>query len=68
MRVQDHCLTLDIVHLQLKIKTCFSSESTGPIKAKLHVKYPEEGGIRVYLNGLGHMTKMADMQYMVKPL
>ena len=32
-----------------------------PIKAKLHVEHPWEGGIKVYINGQGHMTKMAAM-------
>ena len=27
---------------------------------------PSEGGRKVYINGLGHMTKMAAMPYMVK--
>ena len=39
----------------------FSSETTRTIKAKLHVEHPWEGGTKVYLNGPGHMTKMATM-------
>ena len=31
------------------------------IKAKLHVEHPWEGGMKVYINGQGHMTKMAAM-------
>ena len=38
-----------------------SSETTWPIKAKLHVEHPQERGMKVYLNGLGHVTKMAAM-------
>ena len=37
----------------------FSPETAWPIKAKLHIKHPWEGGI--YINGQGHMTKMAAM-------
>ena len=37
----------------------FSSETTWPIKAKFYVEPPWEGGTKVYINGPGHMTKMA---------
>ena len=37
------------------------SETARPIKAKLHVEHPWEGGMKVYINGQGHMTKMAAM-------
>ena len=37
----------------------FSPETALPIKAKLHVEHPKEGGTKVYINGPGHMTKMA---------
>ena len=36
----------------------FSSKTALPIKAKF---YPWEGGTKVYINGPGHMTKMAAM-------
>ena len=39
----------------------FSSETDLPIKAKLYVEPPWEGGKKVYINGPGHMTKMAAM-------
>ena len=39
----------------------FSSETALPIKAKLYVEPPCEGGTKVYINGPGHMTKMAAM-------
>ena len=32
-----------------------------PIKAKFYVEPPWEGGTKVYMNGPGHMTKMAAM-------
>ena len=39
----------------------FSSETARPIKAKFYVEPPWEGGTKVCINGLGHMTKMAAM-------
>ena len=39
----------------------FSSETALPIKAKFYVDPPWEGGTKVYINGPGHMTKMAAM-------
>ena len=39
----------------------FSSITTWPIKAKFYVEPPWEGGTKVYINGPGHMTKMAAM-------
>ena len=39
----------------------FSSETAWPIKAKLYVEPPWEGGTKVCINGPGHMTKMASM-------
>ena len=38
------------------ISKIFSSETTRPIKAKLHVEHPYEGGTKVCINGQGHMT------------
>ena len=39
----------------------FSSETAWPIKAKFYVEPPWEGGMKVYINGPGHITKMAAM-------
>ena len=39
----------------------FSSETAWPIKAKFYVEPPWEGGTKVFINGPGHMTKMAAM-------
>ena len=39
----------------------FSSKTAWPIKAKFYVEPPWEGGTKVYINGPGHMTKMAAM-------
>ena len=38
-----------------------SSETAWPIKAKFIVEPPWEGGTKIYINGLGHMTKVAAM-------
>ena len=38
-----------------------SSGTAWPIKAKFYVEPPWEGGTKVYINGPGHMTKMAAM-------
>ena len=38
-----------------------SSETAWPIIAKFYVEPPWEGGTKVYINRLGHMTKMAAM-------
>ena len=32
-----------------------------PIEAKFHMEPPWDSGMKVYSNGLGHMTKMAAM-------
>ena len=39
----------------------FSSKTAWPIKPKFYVEPPWDGGTKVYINGLGHMTKMAAM-------
>ena len=39
----------------------FSSETAWPIKVKFYVEPPWEMGTKVYINGPGHMTKMAAM-------
>ena len=37
----------------------FFSETAWPIKAKVHVEHPKDEGMKVCINGQGHMTKMA---------
>ena len=39
----------------------FFSETAWPISAKFHEEPPWELGKKVYINGAGHMTKMAAM-------
>ena len=46
----------------------FSSETAWPIKAKFYVEPPWEGVTKVYINGPGHMTKMAAMAIYSKNL
>ena len=46
----------------------FSSETAWPIKAKFYMEAPWEGGAKVYINGPGHMTKMAAMPIYGKTL
>ena len=46
----------------------FSSITTRPIEAKCHVQPPWDGGTKAYSNDPGHMTKMATIPYMEKPL
>ena len=50
-----------VVRRPFTISKIFFSETAWPIKVKLHVEHPEEGGTKVYINGPGHMTKMAAM-------
>ena len=38
-----------------------SIETAWPIKAKLYVEHPLAEGLKVCINGQGHMTKMAAM-------
>ena len=45
-----------------------SPETAWPIKAKFYVEPPWEGGTKVYINGPGHMTKMAAMPIYCKTL
>ena len=46
----------------------FFSKTALPIKAKFYVEPPWEGGKKVYINGPGHITKMAAMLKTLKNL
>ena len=50
-----------VVCRQSTISNVFSSKTAWPIKAKFYVEPRWEGGMKVYINGPGHMTKMATM-------
>ena len=50
------------------ISNVFFSETTWPIKVKFYEEPSEEGGTKVYINGSGHMTKMAAMPIYCKTL
>ena len=43
------------------ISNVFSSKTAWLIKVKFYVKPPWQGGKKAYINGPGHMTKMAAM-------
>ena len=43
------------------IQTSSPLKPLGPIEGKFYVKHRYEGGTNVYINNLGHMTKMAAM-------
>ena len=43
------------------LSNMFFSETAWPIKAKFYVEPPWEVGKKAYINGTGHMTKMAAM-------
>ena len=48
-------------HRRQQCLNIFSSETALPIKARFYVEPPWEGGTKVYINGPGHMTKVAAM-------
>ena len=48
-------------HRPSTISNVLSSETAWPIKAKFYVEPRREGGMKVYINSPGHMTKMAAM-------
>ena len=56
--VQRHQLSI-VVRRPSIISNIFSSETAWPINAKFYVEPPWQGGKKVYINGPGHMTKMA---------
>ena len=56
------CPALSVVVVRRRPSTIlnvFSCETASPIKAKFYVEPPWQGGKKVYINGPGHMTKMA---------
>ena len=45
----------------VNIFNIFSSETTGPVKVKFHMKHLWDRAMKICSTGLGLMTKMADM-------
>ena len=56
-----HGPALVVVVRPFTISNVFSSEIAWPIKAKIYMEPPWEGGTKVFINGPGHMTKVAAM-------
>ena len=57
-------LSAPALMLYMYIATIFEDillKNPWPINAKFYVEPPWEGGTKVYINGPGHMTKMAVM-------
>ena len=50
------------------ISNVFSSDTAWPIRAKFYMEPPWKGGTNVYINGPGHITKMAAMSIYGKNL
>ena len=59
---------LSVVCRPSTISNVFSSETTWAIEHKFYVQTPWQGGKKVYINGPGHMTKMAAMPIYSKNL
>ena len=51
--------SLSVIRRPFTISNVFSSETTWPIEAKFNVQPAWQGGKKVYINGPGHMTKIA---------
>ena len=54
-------MLLGYLHVYDQLTTIFKyifSKTAWPIKAKVYVEPPWEGGEKVYINGPGHMTKI----------
>ena len=58
---QGHSLILVKDHSDFKVKTCFSQKQLGDLETKGHMKAYGRMGMKIYINELGHMTKIAAM-------
>ena len=65
---QCHSLTLVQGHSVLIFSNVSSLETYRPTEAEFHVEPPWDRGIKVSINGLCHMTKMAAMSIYNKNL
>ena len=63
---QSLSLTIGPSHLDSIFSNFFSSITIEPIEAKFHVALPWDRGMKVFSNGLGHMTKMVAIPIFVK--
>ena len=54
--------------LRFTFSNFFSLETPEPIEGKFDMQPQWDKGMKVYLNGPGHLINMAAMQYMVKTL
>ena len=52
--------SLSLLYACTQCSNIFFYETTWPFIVKLHMEHPGEGG-KVFINGPGHMTKMAAM-------
>ena len=55
------CLPLPQGYMHVHDHNIETSSLKKPIKAKRFVEHPREEGMKVCINGQGHMTKMAAM-------
>ena len=58
---QGHSLTMAQGDSDSTLSNFCFLETAWPIEAKFHVKPPWDERIKIYSNGLGHMTSMAAM-------
>ena len=58
---QGHSLTLVQGHSDSTFSNFFFLETAWPIEAKFYMEPAWDGGMKVWSNGQGHMTKMAAM-------
>ena len=58
IKIQGHSLTVVKDHSDFKVKTCFSQ--LGDLN-QVHIKAYGRMGMKICINELGHMTKMASM-------
>ena len=56
---QGHSLTVIQGHSDATFSNIFLLETAWQIEAKFHVEPPWDGGMKVNINGLCHITKMA---------
>ena len=63
MNIKGQCHSLTFVggHSDSTFSNFFSLETAKPIEAKFYVEPPWDEGIKVNINGLCHITKMAAM-------